>query len=188
MELRNDEKKVLMRLARLAIKSEFTEERIDTSEFERYDSLKQEAGAFVTLHKGENLRGCIGYIFAEKPLYKTVINAAKQAAFSDPRFTPLNKNEFENISLEISVLSPPFEMKSYDEIILGKHGLILNDMGRRGLLLPQVPIEHNMNKEQYLSAICEKAGLPSDMWKKKQLKIELFTANVFSEEDIKGDD
>ena len=88
---------------------------------------------------------------------ETVTDAAKQAAIHDPRFSPLTEKEFRETDLEISVLSPPFRMNSYDEIELGKHGLILEEGFHRGLLLPQVPIEHNMNKEQYLSALCEES-------------------------------
>ena len=75
-------------------------------------------------------------------------------------------------------------MESYDDIIVGTHGLILTEQGQRGLLLPQVPIDHNMNKEEYLSALCEKTGFYSSLWKEKTLSVEMFTANVFSEEEF----
>ncbi len=82
-------------------------------------------------------------------------------------------------------MSEPFPLKSYDEIKLGVHGLIIEEEGRRGLLLPQVPIEHKMNKEEYLDAICQKAGLPKNLWREKQVNLSGFTATVFSEESIK---
>jgi AmmeMemoRadiSam system protein A len=118
-------------------------------------------------------------------LFETVCEAAKSAALYDPRFYPLQEEELNKIEIEISVLSPPFVMNSYDDIVVGTHGLILEDLGRKGLLLPQVPIEHKMNKEQYLNAICQKAGLPGNSWRTKQLNIKLFTATVFSEEELR---
>ena len=111
------------------------------------------------------------------------MDAAYQAAFHDPRFSPLSEEEFGKIKLEISVLSPPFPLASYDEIELGKHGLILEESGRKALLLPQVPIEHKMTRDEFLSALCNKAGLYEEYWKEKQLSLKGFTASVFSEDD-----
>jgi AmmeMemoRadiSam system protein A len=186
MELTLEEKKVLMKIARNSIKALFYDDvkPIDEKEIEKFPILKTHAGAFVTLTEDKRLRGCIGYIIADKPLYQTIADAAVQAAMHDPRFPELTKEEYDKIDLEISVLSEPFPVKSYDEIIVGKHGLILTEGFHRGLLLPQVPIEHNMNKEEYLTALCHKAGLRGDAWKEKQLNLEAFTANVFSEKDL----
>jgi len=117
-------------------------------------------------------------------LFSKIEDAAIQAAIGDPRFPKLTWEEFNFISIEISILSEPFPMKSYDDIVLGKHGLILTESGRRGLLLPQVPVEHGMSKEEYLSALCEKTGFHPNLWKEKLLGIEMFTANVFSEEEF----
>jgi AmmeMemoRadiSam system protein A len=111
------------------------------------------------------------------------MEAAYQAAFHDPRFSPLTEEEYKLISIEISILSEPFPLNNYDDIVVGEHGLILEEENKRGLLLPQVPIEHNMNKEEYLSALCNKAGFPPYYWKEKQLKLFAFTATVFSEKD-----
>ena len=130
------------------------------------------------------MRGCIGYIISNLPLHKTIKDAATQAAIGDPRFPKLTGAEFNKIAIEISILSEPFPMESYDDIIVGTHGLILTEQGQRGLLLPQVPIEHNMDKEEYLSALCEKTGFHPNLWKEKLLGIEMFTANVFSEEEF----
>lgn len=94
---------------------------------------------------------------------------------------PLSFAELPKLEIEISILSVPFPMNNYDEIEVGKHGLILEEKGRRGLLLPQVPIEHKMNRDQYLDAICEKTGFAPGYWRTKLLKINLFTADVFSE-------
>ncbi|MFA3782186.1 AmmeMemoRadiSam system protein A [Melioribacteraceae bacterium 4301-Me] len=184
MELSKEEKTVLLKAARQSIESLFTDKEFPTTDYKKYPKFKQKAGAFVTLTEHGNLRGCIGYIVSNDTLFNTVCNAAIQAAESDPRFPPVEEHELKDILIEISILSPAFPMKSYDEIQLGKHGLILEEKGRRGLLLPQVPIEYNMNKEQYLDAICQKAGFPAGYWRDKKLNISLFTATVFNEKEI----
>ncbi|HEX2867689.1 MAG TPA: AmmeMemoRadiSam system protein A [Ignavibacteriales bacterium] len=186
MELSLEEKRILLNAARESIRSYFTGGGYQKADYELHPVFKEHAGAFVTLTKDKALRGCIGYITADEPLFLTVCDAARKAAFTDPRFDPLRGEELDKVELEISVLSPPFKMNSYDEIVLGKHGVILEDLGRRALLLPQVPIEHRMNKDEYLSALCEKAGLPSNLWQKRNLNMLLFTASVFSEEEAGG--
>lgn len=185
MEISTEEKIILLNAARNSIKNVFEKTQIEKPEYDKYPLLKSKAGAFVTLTENKILRGCIGYILGYQPLYDTVCDAAVQAAFHDPRFPPLEKHELNLISIEISILSEPFPLNSYDEIILGRHGLIVEEKGRRGLLLPQVPVEHKMNKEQYLDAICQKAGLPKNLWREKQIKLSGFTATIFSEESIK---
>ena len=182
MNVTKEEKQLLLKAARKSIETLFTEEELPEYDYTEYAILKESNGAFVTLTIDGRLRGCIGYIVSDKPLYETVCDAAIQAAQSDPRFSPLTEDEFDNIKVEISILSQTFPMKSYDDIVVGKHGLILEEMGIRALLLPQVPIEHNMNKEEFLSALCNKAGIHSDYWKEKTLNINLFTAEVFSEQ------
>lgn len=185
MKISTEEKLILLNAARDSIRSKFDEIEIQTPDYNKHPLLKSKSGAFVTLTENKNLRGCIGYIISNKKLFDTVCDAAVQAAFHDPRFYPLQKHELEKISIEISILSEPFPLKNYDEIILGVHGLIVEEEGRRGLLLPQVPIEHKMNKEEYLDAICQKAGLPKNLWREKQITLSCFTATVFSEESIK---
>lgn len=185
MKISTAEKIILLKAARNSILSNFDKIEIHKPDYEKYPLLKSKAGAFVTLTEKKILRGCIGYIIGYQPLFETVCDAAVQAAFHDPRFLPLEKNELDIINIEISILSEPFPLNSYDEIILGEHGLIVEENGRRGLLLPQVPIEHKMNKEQYLDAICQKAGLPKNLWREKQIKLSGFTATIFSEESIK---
>ncbi|KUO59985.1 hypothetical protein APF79_09440 [bacterium BRH_c32] len=179
-----EEKKILLDIARKSIESEITRTKHQYPDLSIYPNFSLKAGAFVTLTINHQLRGCIGFILSDQELYKTIHEAAIEAAFGDPRFPAITLNELKDINLEISVLSLPFPMKNYDEIELGKHGLILNEKGRRGLLLPQVPIEHNMNRDEYLDAICQKAGLPNNYWHDKQLNIDLFTAEVFSENEL----
>lgn len=179
-----EEKKILLSIARKSIESRLSGTKYQYPDLSIYPNFSLKAGAFVTLMIDHQLRGCIGFILSDQELYKTIHEAAIEAAFGDPRFPAITSNELNDIHLEISVLSPPFPMKNYDEIELGKHGLILNEKGKRGLLLPQVPIEHNMDKEEYLDAICQKTGLPKTYWRDKQLNIDLFTAEVFSENEL----
>jgi len=183
MDLSEQEKIILLDAARASIESLFHAKEISPPNYLDYPNLKVEAGAFVTLTIQDNLRGCIGYIFSNKYLFDTVCDAAVQSATGDPRFHALSEKELSKIKIEISVLSPPFKMNNYDEIILGIHGLIVTEKFARGLLLPQVPIEHKMNKSEFLSALCKKAGLPENLWKEKILNIQMFTAIVFSEEE-----
>jgi AmmeMemoRadiSam system protein A len=142
--------------------------------------LKQITGAFVTLKKNHELRGCIGYVIASVPLFETVCEAAQAAAFQDPRFSPVTKNELEKVEIEVSVLSPFEPIKNYDEIEIGTHGLLL-DEGGRAVLLPQVASENNFDRAHFLTALCHKAGLYGAYWKERMLKIQVFTATVFSE-------
>lgn len=183
MELTEQEKKILLNAARESIRSIFSNEKLPATDYQKHPVFKSHRGAFVTITKNKILRGCIGYIFSERPVFETVCDAAIQAATEDPRFPSLNESEFEKITLEISILSELFRMQSYNEIEIGKHGLILEEPGRRALLLPQVPIEHNLDKEQFLSALCQKGGFAPDLWKEKLLNINMFTATVFSEEE-----
>ncbi|HUX07643.1 MAG TPA: AmmeMemoRadiSam system protein A [Acidobacteriota bacterium] len=153
-----------------------------------YDSKKPEllshSGAFVTLKKDGQLRGCIGYITSEKPLYLTVIEAAVSAAFNDPRFPPVRDVELDSIEIEISVLTPPKRVDDVAEIVPGRDGLIISDSFHRGLLLPQVATEYDWDRETFLSHTCLKAGLPEDAWK-SGVSIERFEALVFNEADLK---
>lgn len=182
MEISQEEKEYLLKLARQTISSIFSpSEKKPEPDYEKFPVLKSRSGTFVTITKKGRLRGCIGYIESNRPLFETIQDAARSAALNDPRFNPLTSEELQEIDLEISILSEPFPMKSYDDIVVGEHGLILEEAGMRGLLLPQVPIEHKMNKEEYLDAICNKTGFHSSLWREKLLNISLFTATVFAE-------
>ena len=146
------------------------------------DNLQRKHGAFVTLTLHGQLRGCIGFVIAERPLLETVREAARAAAFQDPRFSPLRGAELEEIHLEISVLSEPRRVHDVGEIRLGEHGLIVRRGFRSGLLLPQVATEYGWDRETFLSHTCAKAGLPRDSWRDPDTEIELFGAEVFGEE------
>lgn len=181
MNLSQEEKNILLKAARQSIGSLFDGKEPEHPDYKKYPLLKEKLGAFVTLTINHQLRGCIGYIIGHEPLFDTICSASIHAAVNDPRFSALKKPELEKIHIEISILSEFVPIKSYDEIIIGKHGLYL-DEGGGGLLLPQVATEHKMNREQFLTAICHKSGLFGEYWNERMLKIKVFTAEIFSEE------
>jgi len=182
MELSTEEKRILLKAARESILEEFSGSEITRIDYNVYPKLKMELGAFVTIKIENELRGCIGYIFAQKPLFETIIEAAKHSAFDDPRFRELNKDELKKIVIEISVLSQFEPINKYEEIEVGKHGLLLEE-GGRAVLLPQVATEQKFNRSQFLTTLCHKAGLYGNYWKERMLNIKVFTALVFSEEE-----
>ena len=182
MNISQEEKHFLLKAARQSIGSLFDGKEPELPDYKKYPLLKEKLGAFVTLTINHQLRGCIGYIIGREPLFDTICSAAIHAAVNDPRFSALKKSELEKIHIEISILSEFVPIKNYDEIILGKHGLYL-DEGGGGLLLPQVATEQKMNREQFLSAICNKSGFYSDFWKERILKLKVFTAEIFKEEE-----
>ncbi|MDR0602292.1 MAG: AmmeMemoRadiSam system protein A [Treponema sp.] len=146
-------------------------------------SLDEPCGAFVTLHKGKNLRGCIGRMSANLPLKETVRAMALEAAFGDPRFPPLRPGEAEQCRIEISALSPMVPCPDPRQIKVGVHGLYLIRGYRSGVLLPQVPVEQGWNLDEYLDYICVKAGLPARSYEEPDAKLFTFTAVVFGEPD-----
>jgi AmmeMemoRadiSam system protein A len=146
------------------------------------DALTRPSGAFVTLHDhGGDLRGCIGSVEAVAPLAQAVASSAINAAFRDPRFFPVTREELPNLHLEISVMSPIVPVHDVDEIEVGRDGLIVTRGSRAGLLLPQVATEYDWDRETFLSQTCVKAGLPPESWRGGGCRIERFSAEVFSE-------
>ncbi len=144
--------------------------------------LNEKRGAFVSLHeKGGALRGCIGYVEPVKPLLETVTEMAVACATRDPRFYPVTPDEFLDLDLEISVLTPPREIHDSGEINVGEHGLMIRKAGFSGLLLPQVATECGWDRIQFLRETCRKAGLEPDAWKDPSAKLYIFSAQVFSE-------
>ena len=141
--------------------------------------LAQFRSAFTTLHITGKLRGCIGYVFPTQPLYQTVAETARSAAFEDPRFEPVTPAEAQLLQIEISVLSP-LQTIAPEGIVVGKHGLVVTKGNQRGLLLPQVPVEWDWDRETFLSQTCLKAGLPADAWL-HDVEVQAFTAEVFSD-------
>ena len=150
------------------------------------------SGVFVTLNKKENLRGCIGFPTPVKKLYQSLVDAAIASATEDPRFPPVKYEELNEISFEVTVLTPPKEVKVtnpneyLDKIKVGRDGLIVKWEFGSGLLLPQVPVEYGWNEEEFLNHTCEKAGAPFDCWKTKGTKILQFEGIVFKETKPNG--
>jgi len=144
--------------------------------------VKRTSGVFVTLKekKTEKLRGCIGYITGIKPLVEAVIDCTIQASTRDRRFTPMKKGEDETVYIEISALTTPRKISSINDIEVGKHGLILSEGFKSGVLLPQVPLEWGWSRDDFLKAICRKAGLPDRAWE-RGATLYGFTAQVFGE-------
>ncbi len=184
-KLSEEERKTLLRLSRDALYSFLTtrEFQPNMSKYPITPALREEAGVFVTLTKRGKLRGCIGYVEGIKPLWEAVIDNTRNAAFEDSRFPEVSMKEFDDISIEISVMTPLRPIKSVDEIIIGQHGLVIRKGFHSGLLLPQVPVEWGWNRDEFLVHICQKAGLPPDAWKKPDTKLYVFSAQVFSEEE-----
>jgi len=145
------------------------------------EALRRPAGAFVTLTKGGDLRGCIGSIRAVEPLYRAVAASAVSAAFRDPRFYPLRREEMPQIALEISVMGPIEPVKNIDDVEVGRDGLIISRGRNAGLLLPQVATEYGWDRQTFLDQTCIKAGLERGAWRSEQTRIEKFAAEVFGE-------
>ena len=185
MSLDEQAKRYLLKLARQSIEA-YLDKRSLKIEEPSLAILREKRGAFVTLKEKGSLRGCIGNLIGDKPLYLTVKDMAVAAAASDPRFPPLRKEEWEKVEIEISVLSPLKQIDSVDEIQLGRDGVLLRKGFHQGVFLPQVATETGWSKEEFLNTLCwQKAGLPRDCWKDRNTQIFTFTAEVFSEEEYK---
>jgi uncharacterized protein len=177
--LDENDKRELLRIARATLREYLTTGFMPPGAPHRR-SLLEPRGAFVTIHTGGELRGCIGRVDADTPLYLAIEQLAVSAATRDPRFEPLRAEELAETRVEISVLSPLREGKA-EEVQIGKHGLVITKGVRRGLLLPQVAVEHKLDREQFLDETCAKAGLPPGAWKEPGTTLEVFTADVFRE-------
>jgi len=171
------ERAALLVLAHRSIESELAGIRLDLTPPSEH--LAEPRGAFTTLHLSGKLRGCIGYVIATDPLYRTVAETARAAAFQDPRFQSVTKEEAANLDIEISVLSPLAPIRPED-VVVGRHGLLVAKGRQRGLLLPQVPLEWGWAREEFLTQTCRKAGLPPDAWR-QDAELQAFTAEVFGD-------
>jgi hypothetical protein len=177
--LDENDKRELLRIARATLREYLTTGFMPPGAPHR-KSLLAPRGAFVTIHTGGELRGCIGRVDADTPLYLAVEQLAVAAATRDPRFEPLRAEELPETRVEVSVLSGLKEARP-EEIEIGKHGLVITKGVRRGLLLPQVAVEHGLDREKFLDETCGKAGLPPGAWKEPGTVLQVFTAEVFRE-------
>jgi len=168
----------LLALARRALEARVRRQAPPTADVNGVLALP--CAAFVTIHHEGELRGCLGRIEAVEPLAETVAELAASVADSDPRFPPVTTGELDGIDIEISVLTPEREVHSIDEIEVGRHGVIVEQGYRRGLLLPQVATEQGWNRETFVSHTCRKAALPPDAWR-QSARVFVFEAQVFGE-------
>jgi AmmeMemoRadiSam system protein A len=178
--LNEAQRKTLLRIAREAVEAsargEARQPHVDDPE------LQKPGAAFVTLKRSGDLRGCIGTTEPHEPTAVNVARMARAAAREDPRFPPVTADEVRDLTIDISLLSPAQKVVDVNSIEVGIHGLIMEQGNRRGLLLPQVPVEWGWNREQFLEHTCLKAGLPRDAWR-SGATIYAFTAEVFGEEE-----
>lgn len=186
--LTREEKKEILSLARRTMES-YVQNGIISKYTTQNESLKQHAGAFVTIHKDGRLRGCIGIIESNQPLFEIIIEMAIESSSSDPRFDAVTSEELKDIEIEVSVLFPKKRIKSLDEITLGKHGVIVKRGYASGVFLPQVATETGWTKEEFMRNLCEgKASLPADSYKDPGTEVYTFEAQVFSEKGINDEE
>jgi uncharacterized protein len=171
----------LLQLARRAVIAAVSHE--DLPQQLRTEGISSERrGVFVTLHSRHRLRGCIGVIEGEEPLSDSIIRCAAGAALHDPRFAPLRTDDLTELQIEISLLSTPATIDP-TEIEIGRHGLLISRGSQRGLLLPQVAVEHHLTREQFLGEVCRKAQLPLEAWRDADTRVLAFTCEVFSDSE-----
>lgn len=180
--LDHEQRTALLRIARQSIEAVLEARRPELDFQSLHADLKRPSGVFVTLNeRSGDLRGCIGSIEAVAPLAQAVSSSAVNAAFRDPRFYPVQKEELPNLHIEISVMSPIVPVTGVEEIEVGRDGLIISRGNRSGLLLPQVATDYGWDRETFLNQTCIKAGLPPDCWRSPDCRIEKFSAEVFGE-------
>jgi AmmeMemoRadiSam system protein A len=176
--LHTDQQRRLLQLARAALEAHVR--CTSPPPIERGGVLDEPLGAFVSIHNGDELRGCLGRLDVAAPLAQTVAELAAVVSDSDPRFPPVAAAELPAIEVEISILTPEREIESVSEIAVGRHGVIVERGHRRGLLLPQVATERGWDAQTFLEHTCLKAGLPADAWR-HGARVLVFEAQVFSE-------
>jgi len=176
-EFSQAERALLLRLAHDSILSAIEKREIPIESPSAH--LAEPRGVFTSLYLRGELRGCVGFVLPKDPLWRAVAETARAAAFEDTRFYPVTLPEAQALEIELSILSPP-QLISADAIEIGRHGLLITMGAHRGLLLPQVPVEHHWDRATFLEHTCRKAGLPLDAWK-NGAKIEAFTAEVFGD-------
>jgi AmmeMemoRadiSam system protein A len=172
-----EERLLLLRLAHDSIVAALENREISAEPPSAH--LAEPRGAFTSLYLRSELRGCVGYVLPASSVYRAVADTARAAAFEDSRFYPVTMEEARELQIELSILSPPRAIAA-EAVEVGRHGLLISLHGCRGLLLPQVPVEHHWDRVTFLEQTCRKAGLPRDAWQ-KGASLEAFTAEVFGE-------
>ena len=177
-----DSQKMLLQLSRQTLESFVREEGRPADDIKDHYLLTSDHGAFVGLHKGQELRGCIGTCFPTRPLYETVIEMTEAAASRDHRVPPISESELPDIHIDISVLSPLRLVHDPLSLEVGRHGLHVASGEKRGVLLPQVATQYGWDIKTFLCQVCLKADLPKNAWEWPETKISSFTALVIKEE------
>ncbi|HWY54364.1 MAG TPA: AmmeMemoRadiSam system protein A [Terriglobales bacterium] len=180
-EFTPNERAILLQLAHESILS--TLEHREISLDPPSPHFSEPRGAFTTIYFHGQLRGCVGYVLAVFSLYRTVAETARAAAFEDTRFHPVTLAEAPALEVSLSILSPLQAIKP-EEVEIGIHGLVIAQGGRRGLLLPQVPVAHGWDRPTFIEQTCLKAGLPRDAWQ-SGATLEAFTAEVFGDREAR---
>lgn len=173
------EQSAALELARKAIVEAVSHRKLP-DRIPREGIFSERSGLFVTLHVRGRLQGCIGVTETQEALGEAIVRCAVSAALEDPRFSPLKAIQLEELTIEISLLSP-LKPISAEAVEIGRHGLLIVNHAQRGLLLPQVAVEHHLTHEQFLEETCCKAGLPREAWKDPETRIFGFTCQIFSE-------
>jgi len=177
--LSRQERDTLIEIARKSVETAVRDRKVYECAVPKAEALVQERGAFVTLTKNGELRGCIGYVAPMKPLYLAVRDVAMMAAVRDTRFAPVNAKELPDLEYEISVLSPLRRVLDPQEIKIGQHGLLIRNGDREGILLPQVAADEHWDRLTFLEEVCVKAGLPRHAWQNPDSDLFRFTALIF---------
>jgi len=177
--LSEEDRKALLELARQGVLHAVCHER-PLSTFPTTGIFAERRGLFVTLHVGKKLRGCIGVIEGSAAIGETLARCAADAALHDPRFSRIRAEEMAALEIEVSLLTPPEPIRP-EEVEIGINGLLVERGTRRGLLLPQVAVEHRLSGEQFLTETCTKAGLPRDSWKDPETKLYGFQCEIIAE-------
>jgi len=191
-QLSDSDGAVLVKTARKAVTEFLSNGNRIKLESDLEEKFSFNSGVFVTLNNPDGLRGCIGFPMPEKKLSHAIVEGAIAAATEDPRFPSVKTNELNDITFEVTVLTPPMEIivteptEYLEKIKVGRDGLIIKHSFSSGLLLPQVPVEYGWNVEEFLQHTCEKAGLARDTWKNESVKIEKFEGIIFKEETPNG--
>jgi hypothetical protein len=184
LQLTGAEKKRLLEISKSSVASAVLNGELIDLDDGATETLRAPLGAFVTLNKKDQLRGCIGYVVPTKPLQETVRDVAAMAAVRDRRFVPVAEAELDSLEYQVSVLSPLRRVTDVRQIEVGRHGLLIKMGDAEGLLLPQVASERGWDRTTFLRQTCAKAGLPPDAWKDDGADIFVFTAVVFGERDV----
>jgi AmmeMemoRadiSam system protein A len=178
-----DEQEKLLRWVRATIEAAVRGQAPkEIDELEVSERLRAPHGVFVTLKKGGELRGCIGRMDFERPLWMNALTAAVASALEDPRFPPVQPKELGEIAIEISILNPPEVLPRPELFDVTRHGIIVEKGWRHGLFLPKVAVEQGWDATKTLEMVCWKAGLPSDAWRDPAARLQVFTAFDFAEE------